>query len=169
MCIAALYVHVYTVPCLYGTIYLRTHTHTHTHTLRRRHSVVPENQVGQTVVYLTPVRRSIRAGRNRDAPGIKLDENRCFDSPSEVSQQGTVLILPNNNLLPHWLGCVRFYRFPPKPTTHPVNTLHSKFSIFSIKCILLLSIIWMYFLHLLLKHFSVYTHDKNLITFPNAS
>ena len=37
-------------------------------------------------VYVTPVRRSTRMGRNQDGPGMKLDGERCFDSPSDVSK-----------------------------------------------------------------------------------
>ena len=71
--------------------------------LHRHSCVLPIPSSG--TVYLTPVRRSTRVGRNKDTPGMRLDNNMCFDSPSDVTKRlefEAVQLLPNSLVPLDW-------------------------------------------------------------------
>ena len=60
----------------------------------------PDSRKARRLLHLTPVRRSTR--KNRNGPGLTMDQSMCFDSPSEAKgseEYGEVEIVPNRALI----------------------------------------------------------------------
>ena len=72
----------------------------------RRHTYVagtPDaKEAKRRLLHLTPVRRSTR--KNRNGPGLAIDQSLCFDSPSQATAKGSeeeyegVEVIPNEAL-----------------------------------------------------------------------
>ena len=70
------------------------------HTITNRHSCATPDVYRKRILHLTPVRRSTR--KNRQGPGMELDKNLCFDSPSEactLEEFENVEVVPNQALV----------------------------------------------------------------------